>query len=918
MSSKKTPVIAVSGDAPPKKRIKMPPRPDSPEQRLHDIVSTVGDWIWETNEILEITFISDRFLETTGHAPEVLINRSLQQVVLGDDRAGDADNPVLFNLEHREPFRDIACSLEAADGQILHFMLSGIPYYSDNNMFRGYRGAAHNITPQLEAKRQFHQAQKIANNATLAEASKQTSLRFAAEAEGMDAAFVIYDSDGNLTAASEEYAKLYPALNDLIIPGATLKDILHEAATRLDIKEAQGRIEDWVEDKLEERLNPKPLHQEIYRGGRWWRIQEQRTRDGQVISLHTDITHIKDMEATLLDSETRYRKLVEMAPDLTCVVTDGLITLMNGAGATMLGEPDANWFIGKKFEDFLHPDFRSIVRDDVEELFDEHWTPMRIIRVDGTPMDAELAALPFSDRGLKTVMLVARDTSERKRAAEALINRDFQLQGIMDTVIDGIITIDESGIVQSFNKSAERIFGFEAHEVLNKDLSMLMPDSYASKHGDYIKAYQQTGHAAAIGSVREMVARRKDGSEFPVELAISELKHDGRSLFIGVVRDITDRKAAEEQLQESQERYALAIRGAGEGIFDWDVTSDQLYISNQIRELTGLSDSYIKAEDWLGLINPEDRPTYHEKLVSHLKGDSKNFSHECRLRHKNGEEQWIRISGKAISDKAGYVYRMAGSVGNITERIQARHQLIDAKERAEIANRVKTEFLANMSHELRTPLNAIIGFSDVMLAGLFGPLETRYSEYIENIRDSGSHLLDVINDILDVSRIEAGQMELRPERAHVDDLIHSATRLVHERARSADLDLKVKIADSLPDLMVDAQRIKQVLLNLLSNAVKFTPEHGQVTVTARINDAGELVIAVADTGIGMHTDDIVTALTPFGQIDSKLTRKYEGTGLGLPLTKSFVELHDAHLDIVSEPNLGTTVSVRFPPSRLVS
>ncbi|MEG3617260.1 PAS domain S-box protein [Magnetovibrio sp. PR-2] len=917
MSSKKSPVIATNADALPKKRIKMPPRPDSPEQRLHDIVSTVGDWIWETNEILEITFISDRFLETTGHAPEVLVNKTLQQVVLGDDMAGGDDNPVIFNLDNREPFRDIACSLEAADGQILHFTLSGIPFYSDNNMFRGYRGAAHNITPQLEAKRKFFEAQKLAQNATLAEASKQTSLRFAAEAAGMDAAFVIYDADGNLTAASEEYAKLYPALDDLIIPGATLKDILQEAASRLDIKEAQGRIEDWVSEKLEERLHPKPLHQEIYRGGRWWRIQEQRTRDGQVISLHTDITHIKDMEATLLDSETRYRKLVEMAPDLTCVVTDGLITLMNGAGATMLGEQDANWFIGKKFEDFLHPDFRSIVRDDVKELFDEHWTPMRIIRVDGTAMDAELAALPFSDRGLQTVMLVARDTSERKRAAEALINRDFQLQGIMDTVVDGIITIDEAGMVQSFNRSAERIFGYDAQEVLQRNVSKLMPKQFADNHDSYIQRYKETGQAGIIGTGRETIATCKDGSEFPIDLAISELKRDGRSLFIGVVRDITDRKAAEDQLQESQERYALAIRGAGEGIFDWDVTSDQLYISSQICELTGYNNPFIKADLWLGMINPDDRPTYHEKLIAHLKGFTDNFSHECRLRHKDGSERWIRISGKAISDKAGYVYRMAGSVGDITERIQARHQLIDAKERAEIANRVKTEFLANMSHELRTPLNAIIGFSDVMLAGLFGPLEARYGEYIENIRDSGSHLLDVINDILDVSRIEAGQMELHPERAQVDDLIHSATRLVQDRARSADLELKVKIADGLPDLMVDPQRIKQVLLNLLSNAVKFTPENGQVTVTARQTVNDELVIAVADTGIGMHTDDIVTALTPFGQVDSKLTRKYEGTGLGLPLTKSFVELHDAHMDIVSEPNLGTTVSIHFPASRLV-
>ncbi|MCW8914409.1 MAG: PAS domain S-box protein [Magnetovibrio sp.] len=916
MASRKSPVIAVNQGA-VSKRINMPPRPDSPEQRLHDIVSTVGDWIWETNEILEMSFISDRFQETTGHGPEDLIGRSLLQVVLSDDAAGGADTPVLFNLENREPFRDIACSLKDAKGQVLHFTLSGIPYYSDNNMFRGYRGAAHNITPQLQTQRQYHQARKVAEHPKLAEASADASMRFAADADNVDAAFVIYDQAGNLTAASEGYAKLYPALDDVIIPGATLEDILTEAADRLNIKEAQGRVGEWVKDKLAERLNPKPSHQEIYRGGRWWRIHEQRTRDGQVLSLHTDITHIKDMEASLLDAETRYRKLVEMAPDLTCVVTEGKITLMNAAGAEMLDGDDPNWFIGKSFEDFVHPDFRSLVRDEVEHLIDEKWMPLRLIRVNGEAMDAELSALPFSDRGLKTVMLVARDTSERKRAAEALINRDFQLQGIMDTVVDGIITINEHGIVQSFNRSAERIWGYDASEVLNRNISMLMPKTYADEHDGYLERYRKTQNPRMIGKGREIVAKRKDGSILPIDLAVSELKRDGKSLFIGVVRDITERKAAEEQLRVSRERYALSIRGAGEGIFDWDIKSDQLYISSKIRSLTGYKNRFIKASSWVRLINAEDRESYQDKLVRHLKGQTPSFSAECRLRNKDGSERWIRISGMALRDKFGWVYRMAGSVGDITDRIQARHQLIEAKDRAEIANRVKSEFLANMSHELRTPLNAIIGFSDVMLAGLFGSLDERYEEYISNIRDSGSHLLSVINDILDVSRIEAGQMELRPERAIVEELILSATRLVQERAESANLRLKVKVQDNLPDFKVDPQRIKQVLLNLLSNAVKFTPGDGQVTVTARMVETGELVIAVADNGIGMSTDDIVTALTPFGQVDGKLTRKYEGTGLGLPLTKSFIELHDAHLDIVSELNIGTTVSIRFPASRLV-
>jgi signal transduction histidine kinase len=271
----------------------------------------------------------------------------------------------------------------------------------------------------------------------------------------------------------------------------------------------------------------------------------------------------------------------------------------------------------------------------------------------------------------------------------------------------------------------------------------------------------------------------------------------------------------------------------------------------------------------------------------------------------------------ALRDKAGWVYRMAGSVGDITERIEFQHQIIEAKERAEIANRVKTEFLANMSHELRTPLNAIIGFSDVMLSGLFGGMESRYQEYIENIRDSGSHLLAVINDILDVSRIEAGRMELRPERIAVKDLLDSAMRLIRDRATEAGLSLIQRGDKNPPDLVIDSQRIKQVLLNILSNAVKFTPAGGKVTIEVSVHQNGEMIMTIEDTGIGMTEEGIQTALTPFGQVDSKLARRFEGTGLGLPLTKSFVELHGGKLHIRSVPDQGTTVSIHFPADRLV-
>ena len=239
--------------------------------------------------------------------------------------------------------------------------------------------------------------------------------------------------------------------------------------------------------------------------------------------------------------------------------------------------------------------------------------------------------------------------------------------------------------------------------------------------------------------------------------------------------------------------------------------------------------------------------------------------------------------------------------------------LVAAKEEAELANRSKSTFLATMSHELRTPLNAIIGFSEVMCAGTFGPLgSARYIDYCSDIHQSGRHVLTIVNDVLDLSRIEAGRMKLYLEPVDVGAAVHAALAMVRERAEMAGVTVTREAAADLPPLSADNRLLKQVLLNLLSNAVKFTERGGSVAVSVSAGAAGGTEIRVADTGIGMTEVEIAVALTPFAQVDSKLAREYQGTGLGLPLAKSFVELHGGSLSVASRPGVGTTVAVWFP------
>ncbi|MGE5203631.1 MAG: sensor histidine kinase [Acidobacteriota bacterium] len=249
----------------------------------------------------------------------------------------------------------------------------------------------------------------------------------------------------------------------------------------------------------------------------------------------------------------------------------------------------------------------------------------------------------------------------------------------------------------------------------------------------------------------------------------------------------------------------------------------------------------------------------------------------------------------------------------------ARH-LVTARDEAVLANRAKSTFLANMSHELRTPLNAIIGFSELMCQQAFGPVGAeRYLDYLNDIHASGKHLLKIINDILDLSKIEAGKAVLEEQRPlSVRAIVDAAARIVRQEAERKGVHLTTETPADLPALVSSERELTQILLNLLSNAIKFTDPNGRVMVRAEVARKGGLLIAVADTGIGMSKSEVRVALTPFAQVDNRLARKYEGTGLGLPLTKAMVEMHQGQLQIHSARGQGTTVMLHFPKSRLVA
>ncbi len=373
----------------------------------------------------------------------------------------------------------------------------------------------------------------------------------------------------------------------------------------------------------------------------------------------------------------------------------------------------------------------------------------------------------------------------------------------------------------------------------------------------------------------------------------------------------------EKKLRQNKERF----RDFAEIASDWFwATDEQLrfsYLSNQLIEATGLQPKEIlgKTRKDLTRFKSNDVKWLQHLTDLELRRPFRDFRYEYL--NPQGKSLWLSISGKPVfSDEDEFLgYRGTGT--NITAEVQAETELRKAKEEAEIASRSKSTFLANMSHELRTPLNAIIGFSDLMKRGVSGKIENpRHQEYVDDIYGAGEHLLSIINEILDLAKVEAGNSPLGEDEIDVSEVVQTVCSLLAERAHESQVHLEIAPMADLPYLWADARKLRQILLNLLSNALKFTPPEGTVTVKVSCDASAGYIFHVEDTGIGIAPADIPKALAAFQQIDSALNRKYEGTGLGLPLAKAFVEQHGGSLALKSAVSQGTSAIVVFPPARI--
>ncbi|MBC8158149.1 MAG: PAS domain S-box protein [Alphaproteobacteria bacterium] len=508
---------------------------------------------------------------------------------------------------------------------------------------------------------------------------------------------------------------------------------------------------------------------------------------------------------------------------------------------------------------------------------------------------------------------VHTDITKQKDIEEEVARQSAVLSALIDALPAHVSLRDREGRFIFVNRTMAEDYGRDVSEFVGRNLNQISMSIDAPTLQAMAEEVLKTG--------KPIVNREFNPPRFPGRTFLSNImplrQEDG---VLAISLDITELKRSEQALRESEARFSGVLEIAPDAIITADAHGNVQMFNQRARNIFGYEEDEILGRS-LEMLIPKRFRNGH---VQNIAGFVASGAQSQRMSERNGIFG-LRKDGSEFPAEASVSKFEAGDerffsviLRDVTERKRIEREIIQSKELAEAASRAKSEFLANMSHELRTPLNAILGFSEVMTRETFGPLGSKkYNEYAADIHNSGSLLLDLISDVLDLSKIEAGALDLTEGVVDLNEAVRSVLRMGQERAARKSLHIDTNLDPTLPAIRGDERAIKQIVLNLLSNCTKFTAEGGAITFSSEIDPDGGVSLIVTDTGIGIAHADIPKVLEPFGQVGSPHTRGYEGTGLGLPLAKRLTEMHDAIFELESEPGVGTTVRLRFPPERII-
>lgn len=529
------------------------------------------------------------------------------------------------------------------------------------------------------------------------------------------------------------------------------------------------------------------------------------------------------------------------------------------------------------------------------------------------PIDMSAAPIRCAEGKIVGCVLVFRDVTVRIRAEQVLRESEARKAAILDTALDCIITMNHEGKILDFNAAAEHTFGYVKSDVIGKDMAdHIVPPALREAHRRGLRNYLASGRAALLNRRIELTALRADGTEFPTELAITRIPGEGDPVFTAYLRDITAEKRLQEIEQESQRRLRFVMDSMPQKIFTAAPSGDVDYFNRIWTEFTGLPVEKIQEWGWTRFIHPEDLPgnlrVWKRSLES---GEPYQFEH--RFRRADGDYRWHISRAVPMRDERGKTLMWLGSSTEIHEQRETANQLRRYAAELSEADRRKDEFLAMLAHELRNPLAPLRNAAQVLhLAGGNGETIDSATQMIERQVGQMARLVD---DLLDVSRISRGKIDLRKERVELASVVHHAVEAVRPLAQEMGHDLRVEMPDDPIYLDADPARLAQVIGNLLNNACKFTDTGGRVELEVVV-DGADVVIRVRDDGIGISPDNLARIFDMFMQVDTSLERSGSGLGLGVTLVKSLVEMHDGSVTVRSDGvGQGSEFIVRLPTSR---
>jgi signal transduction histidine kinase len=896
---------------------------DPHTDRLSDFLSVSPDIFWE--------------MDTSG----ILTFLSMQISSLVDRPIDDFIGKPLTNL-----FEDKSCHAEwtlwvqsCLKGKLAPLEMLALPLDQDRTVYvaayaqrfaRGLRGYIRDITESVLSDMN---AQDIEQ-------------QLADTIEAVPYGIALYDKRDELVFINSKNRDLFPGITDLMQPGTSFETLVRRFFEENLQKVPEKVREQYIAKRLALHRNNYGQREVLLADDRWVEISEHMTPEGNVVVSWSDITTQKRREMALSsllnDPQQQTLSVPERAAKAVALALGcrwGAVARLDGSISSQKANIIALW----DNDGFMQPFGYSYIGTPCEKIYQQggyihlphetHYNFPNLIK-EHTMMRYHGMALRDQNGGLIGHVFALDDKVgevEYYHGREIFqlignwVETEFRRQELNQSIADAHKRFRDFAEVASdwfWEMNADYSFKFISEhtpESVRERLQLLVQDAHIQNETDYTLARDKTP-VSAFRDVEVTVFDHDAQEELAFRVSARPVfdeqgRHTG---YRGTGTDVTEMMKANQRAARAESWLLEAIESSPEAFALYD-KDDRLQIHNQ---------------KFLELFFPEDpdsvtagmtfsvlQDLFLTQSISQVpKDDIESWKQERMLQRgiaDPGAHNEIYISGRTyiVVEHRTSEGGIASFYIDITQLHEQEKSLLRAKEQAETASRSKSDFLANISHELRTPLNAIIGFSELIRDELAGPPNSpKYKEYIGDIHNSGMHLMELINDILDLSKAEAGMIEGSNRNVDISDITEACVKLMRPKAERAYVKLSATYPEDLPLLWVDPKHIRQILLNLVSNSVKFTPEGGSVDVRLVLDDQG-LSLIVKDTGIGMNPEDVPKAMAPFGQIDSSLARKYNGTGLGLPLTKRLMDYYEGDMVIQTAPNKGTSVKITFGKER---